>query len=370
MASSPTSPGQQIQVQLDVLGWNQYDLAEILGVPQSVVSALVNGKRPITLELDRALSAAFGNEPGYWLKMETEFALFTADRMSSDQSQEEISRRAQLYRRAPIREMQRRGWIRDVNGTDELESELNSFFAPSLSVSTRRSSSDSELTGAQAAWCQRARQLAAATQVAQFDCLECGKLEAELRRLAAYPSEARHLPKVFRNYGVRFVIVEPIAGAKIDGAAFWLDERSPVIAISARFDRIDAFWFTVMHEFSHIKNGDALSIDTEIVSENGGTVVAGGADEVRANREAAESLVPSAEIDSFIRRLGPLYSRERIIQFAHRVKMHPGVIVGQLQHRGEIGYSAHRELLSKIRSVVTETALTDGWGRTISLESL
>jgi HTH-type transcriptional regulator/antitoxin HigA len=48
------------------------------------------------------------------------------------------------------------------------------------------------------------------------------------------------------------------------------------------------------------------------------------------------------------------------------VKMHPGIIVGQLQHRGEIGYSAHRDLLAKVRAIVTETSLTDGWGRTIS----
>jgi HTH-type transcriptional regulator/antitoxin HigA len=193
-------------------------------------------------------------------------------------------------------------------------------------------------------------------------------LEKDLRVLAAYPSEVRHLPKVFGKYGIRFVIVEPLTGAKIDGAAFWLSEKAPVIAVSARFDRIDAFWFTVMHEFSHIRHGDALSVDDELIGETGCMeVITKDEFETRADSEAAASLIAKDELDSFVRRLGPLYSKERIIQFAHRIKIHPGIIVGQLQHRGEVGYFAHRELLAKVRSIITETALTDGWGKTISL---
>jgi HTH-type transcriptional regulator/antitoxin HigA len=49
--------------------------------------------------------------------------------------------------------------------------------------------------------------------------------------------------------------------------------------------------------------------------------------------------------------------------------MHPGVIVGQLQIRGEIGWGSQRELLAKIRDVVTETAITDGWGQTIGSDA-
>jgi len=88
--------------------------------------------------------------------------------------------------------------------------------------------------------------------------------------------------------------------------------------------------------------------------------------ERRADEEAAATLVPPQELRSFMRRVGPLYAKDRIIQFAHRIKMHPGVIVGQLQHRGEIGYAANREMLAKVREIVTQTALTDGYGRTIA----
>jgi HTH-type transcriptional regulator/antitoxin HigA len=58
------------------------------------------------------------------------------------------------------------------------------------------------------------------------------------------------------------------------------------------------------------------------------------------------------------------------VQFAHRIKIHPAIIVGQLQHRGEIGYHANREMLLKIRESIIQAALTDGWGYLLDLRSL
>jgi HTH-type transcriptional regulator / antitoxin HigA len=358
-------PGKQIQARLELLGWNQTDLAEVLEVPNSVVSALISGRRSISIELDRTLSAAFGDQIGYWLKLETEFSLFAAESEGTTNT-DDVARRAEIYKRGPIREMQRRGWIKQGGTIESLEAEIKAFFGPPLTVSTRRSAKDVDLTPAQDAWCHRAHQMATALQVGPFKEGALDSAEAELRKLAAYVSEAKRVSKVLGSYGIRFVIVEPVAGAKIDGAAFWLNDKAPVIALSARFDRIDAFWFTLMHEFSHIKNGDSLSVDSEIVNETGALSHTEDSHEARANTEAAGSLIPFEEIDSFVRRMGPLYSKDRIIQFAHRVKIHPGIIVGQLQHRGELAYSMHRDLLVKCRSNVIDTALTDGWGKTIT----
>jgi HTH-type transcriptional regulator/antitoxin HigA len=126
----------------------------------------------------------------------------------------------------------------------------------------------------------------------------------------------------------------------------------------------------VIHEFIHIKNGDGASFDVNLLTEadKGLVAVVQPDDEAerRANHEAAELLVPQAELDEFILRVSPLYAATRIIQFAHRIRMHPGIIIGQLQHRGELRYSAHRDLLVKIRTMATDTALTDGWGHTMS----
>jgi HTH-type transcriptional regulator/antitoxin HigA len=85
-------------------------------------------------------------------------------------------------------------------------------------------------------------------------------------------------------------------------------------------------------------------------------------EEARANSAASEFLVPSAELESFIVRVRPLYSAQRIQLFARRIGVHPGLVVGQLQFRDEVPYTHFNKHLVKIREIVTQTALTDGWG--------
>jgi HTH-type transcriptional regulator/antitoxin HigA len=85
-------------------------------------------------------------------------------------------------------------------------------------------------------------------------------------------------------------------------------------------------------------------------------------EELRANRFACEFAIAKPELDKFIARVKPLYSKSRIEGFAKRINVHPGIVVGQLQFRKEIPYSHSREMLQKVRSIVIESALTDGYG--------
>jgi HTH-type transcriptional regulator/antitoxin HigA len=175
------------------------------------------------------------------------------------------------------------------------------------------------------------------------------------------PEELRQVPTILAEAGVRFVIVEFLPGAKIDGAAFWLND-TPVIALSIRFDRVNNFWFVLRHEIEHILNrDDEVTIDVELTErlQRKGELPP---KEIRANTAAAEFLIRKSELDSFIIRVRPLYSEQRILLFAKRIGVHPGIVVGQLQHRDEIPYTHFHKHLVKIREIVTQTALTDGWG--------
>lgn len=69
----------------------------------------------------------------------------------------------------------------------------------------------------------------------------------------------RQVPGVLANAGVRFLIVEILPTTRIDGVCLWLDASSPVVALSLRYDRIDAFWHTLLHECAHVKYKDGLT---------------------------------------------------------------------------------------------------------------
>jgi len=349
---------------LDARGWSVTEVAEITGFARSHLSGVLSGKTGISADLAIALSAAFGNEAAEWLRVNAEHQLSLVEVDAPS-----IERRAKLFTQAPIREMQKRGWLRESASVADLEAEVDRFFdggtGAVFAVATLRRDSQNQLSPAERAWCFRARKLAADLPfVAAFEKSRLGSATKKLRQLAAYEKETERISEMLAYYGIRFVVVEPLPGAKIDGAAFWID-GSPVIAVSLRWDRIDAFWFTVMHEFMHIANGDAYSVDVNLVDEGEhGLSVALSTDEVesRASSQAAELLVPQRQLESFISRTSPRYAATRIIQFAHAVKMHPGIIVGQLQHRGELSYSAHRSFLARVRKAVAATSVTDGWG--------
>ncbi|MGL4610340.1 MAG: HigA family addiction module antitoxin [Trueperaceae bacterium] len=362
------NPGDLIKSLLIEKGFTQADLAMITGFSRQSINNIISGRSNITPETAVALATAFGNEAAEWLRLDNEYRLASLKDDNSD-----IEKRSSIMQLAPIRDMQKRGWISQTEDFQELENELKEFFeADNLQgdlhfqaaylKSAKLPSDDKAIR----AWCFRARQIAKAIPVNKYDEKDLSKLETELRKVAAYAKETHRVAHIFAKYGIRFVIIEHLPQTKIDGAAFWLDENSPVIAISIRHDRIDNFWFTVMHEFDHIKNRDALSIDDGLKESLESHTDNDLSDkEKRANKNASASLIDPKELESFIGRVSPLYSEQRIIQFAHRIKIHPGIIVGQLQNREEISFSTHRKLLAKVRDTAIETALTDGWGKTL-----
>jgi HTH-type transcriptional regulator / antitoxin HigA len=353
------SPGHYILEELKRRGWTQEDLSRILNRSVTRVNELVRGKQAISPEIALDLQTALGDTAEEWLRREAVYRLSLTTANTS-----EVGRRAKLFELAPIKEIQKRGWIRQTDDVGELEEELKRFFdddlqnEPKIVADFRKSSSYDELTPAQRAWCARAMQLARSLPVSEFRESKIPELKDKLRKLAAFPQEAKKVAAVLASYGIRFLVIEPLQGSKIDGAAMWLDQRSPIIALSLRYDRIDNFWHNIGHELSHIDHKDAISIDVDLTDERDTEATELPPVEQRANAEASVMLFPSDALHSFILRVAPIYSKERINQFANRVKIHPGIIVGQLQRRKEIGYSANREMLVKIRGFVISTAVT------------
>lgn len=367
-------PGEFIRDELEARGWEQRDLAEIMGRPERVVSELISGKRTLTAETAQQLGEAFGTSAQVWLNLEAAYQLHRLGKPD-----EAVSRRARLYTAAPIKEMVRRGWIVESDNVEVMESRVMRFFGVDsldvrpdfFSAAARKSTLYvDEFTPAQQAWLFRARQLAQTLKPSRFDARAFPARVLGLRSLLADPDDVRQVPTALATLGVRCVVVEHLPETRIDGACFWLDSRSPVVALSVRFDRIDSFWFTLMHELGHVAAGDGrdkvlrpdidLVVDSEALSED----EALPAEERAANQFASSFLVPPDEFKDFIRRVKPLFSRQRIEEFAALHGVHPGLVVGQLQHLRLIPFRNLRALLVRVRTTLLETVLYDGWGMT------
>lgn len=362
-------PGEFIKDEMEARCWTQTDLAEILGRPLRVVNEIIAGKRGISPETAQGLGDALGTSAQLWLNLDASYQLSRIQ--SSDSS---VAKRGAIYAKGPLKEMVRRQWIRASSDLDKQMEDVLDFFGlnsaddePRFPAHAARKSKPMEaLTPAQTAWLFRAKQLAERLWVdnsyskSRFD-----RAIDELRGLLLNPDDIRQVPRILKEAGVRFLVIEPLPRTNIDGACFWLDRKSPVVVVSLRFDRIDYFWYTLMHELAHVQNGDGIddvSLDTNLVGQKASVLVTRPDAERKADECAADMLVSQDSLNDFIVRTRPLYSRVRIREFASSMKVHPGIIVGQLQHRNEIRYAHNRETLVKVRDIITKSALTDGWG--------
>ena len=359
-------PGEFVREELDARGWLQRDLAYILGVPEQAVNMIVSGKRGVSPDMAKALGKAFDVSATYFANLQKAYEMSNA--RAPDPS---IERRAFLQGSFPIREMIKREWIADVE-VGLLEAQLMRFFCKNsldeLPLAHAAKKSDySETTPAQWAWLYRVRQIAAEMVIDNYNEAKLRDFVKSMPRYMADPEEIRHVARVLMECGVRYVVVETLPKANIDGVCFWLDDRSPVIGMTVRHDRIDNYWFVLRHEIEHVLNKDGLgeltaaTIDIELEGDRAGTSAELPPEEVRANRAAAECCVPSNELESFFVRKYPFISERDMIGFARRVQRHPGIVVGQLQRKMN-RYDWLTRHKVKIRHHLVGNSYVDGWG--------
>ena len=198
--------------------------------------------------------------------------------------------------------------------------------------------------------------------VAKYSSASVKSAIKSLSKLLVSPDAARKVPRILTNAGIRFVIVEALPSTKIDGVCLWLDDKSPVVGMSTRFDRIDNFWFVLRHELEHVVQNHGRSaaiLDTNMERNRADLDLS--EEERVADSAAAEFCVPQAALERFISRKSPYFAERDILGFAKTLDIHPGLVAGQLQRN--IGrYDLFRKHLVKVRSIVAQGSLVDGWG--------
>lgn len=365
------TPGQLIEALLAERQWTKRTLAIVLGVGDSAVNKIVADKQPVDAKFALLLEDVFDVKAERFLDLQGAFDLAKA-RFASRPDPGRATR-AHLFGSLPIADMIKRGWINasDQRNVDEVESALASFFGvssadqiPILPHAAKKTEVAGDPTPAQLAWLYRVREIAAETLVSRFsqDALEAAVVK--LRSLMGAAEEIRKVPRILAEAGIRFVIVESLPSAKIDGVCFWLSDNAPVIGMSLRHDRIDNFWFVLRHELEHVRQGHgkaAMIFDAELEGKRAGSGPNVSDDERVANEAAAAFCVPPHQLDAFIERKAPFFSERDMVGFARLMGVHTGIVAGQLQHRTG-RYDRFRDHLVKVRSMVTPGAMTDGWG--------
>jgi HTH-type transcriptional regulator/antitoxin HigA len=367
----PLTPGQLVNDLLEERGWSQRVLAVILGVEETIVNKIVSGKRPVDAPMAIVLGEAFGVEPERFLGLQQAYDLALARLVVRPDPGRQT--RVQIFNALPIAEMIKRGWlcVENIKDIPAVERALSSFFGVEsfdeievLPHAAKKTNVGSNVTPAQLAWLYRVKQLAMDKLTPRYSPAGVERAINEIQQLVWSASEARKVPRILAENGIRFVIVESLKSAKIDGVCFWLNDMAPVVGMSLRHDRIDNFYFVLRHELEHVRrrHGRAVvAMDAELDGERAGTGDGVPEEERVANEAASDFCVPRKKMDKFVSVKYPSYHERDIIGFANTLRIHPGIVAGQLQHRTG-RYDLFRNHLVKIRSIVTADAAHDGWG--------
>jgi len=170
----------------------------------------------------------------------------------------------------PLSEMRKRGYFEGFNGSlqelKEYSAETLSDFIgsvksgfnlqPALLRSSAHLRSNDKETDPYALWAWQVRVLKKAAEQnlpsnykANTVSLDWLQKLAKLSWLESGPS----LAVEFLNKSGVHVVIEPhLPKTYLDGAVCICSDGNPVIALSLRHDRVDSFWFSLLHELAHI----------------------------------------------------------------------------------------------------------------------
>lgn len=365
------TPGQFIEALVKKKGWTQRVLAVVLNMDETGINRIVSNKRPVDAKLALSLEELFDVPAEQFLELQKSYDLARA-RLEALPDPERTTR-AHLFGDLPVADMIKRGWInaKDVRDVIAVNAELVRFFQVNrledieiLPHAAKKTQVNTAATPIQLAWLYRVKKIASEMLVGRYSPSSVAAAIPKLKNLLSSAEEARKVPRILAEAGVRFLVVEALPSSKIDGVCFWLNDVSPVVALSMRFDRIDNFWFVLRHELEHVLQRHGLSammLDAELEGARAGVGIEVIEEERIANEAAAEFCVPKKMMDAFIARKAPMFREADILAFAKMINVHPGLIAGQLRHRTE-RYDRFTNHLAKVRSIVLPNAITDGWG--------
>ncbi len=368
------TPGQLIEHLLEEKGWSKRALAIILEMGETSVSKIISGQSKITAKIALALEEVFPVEASRFLELQHQYDLAKA-RIEQRPSANRANR-ATIYGDLPVAKMIERGWIHadGMQDTENVERSLCRFFKvnrledaeilPHAAKKTQTSIVDEN--PAQLAWLYRVRAIAEGMLVGRYSPDAVEAAIDKIKPLRGHPENMSRVPRILSEAGIRFVVVEGLQGGKIDGVCFWIDEKSPVIGMTLRFDRIDNFLFVLRHELEHVRNRDGMGGEAILDIDIGRGARVGlkpsvEQQEAIADAAAAHFCVPTDMMEAFIRRKAPFFSDRDLVGFAKVLNVHPGLIAGQLQrHTGD--YHKFRKHLASVREFILPSADVDGFG--------
>ena len=324
------SPVAALEFRMEQQGLAPRDLVPFIG-SRAKVSEVLSGKRSITMPMARALHEHLGIPAEVLLQKQG---------TTADQPVDELQ-----WHRFPLKEMAKRRWIPSVpdltaRAEDLIRDLIHRAGGWQVASAALYRKNDHLRTNAKTdlhalyAWCWQV--LATANANPPDATYIPGTVTLEFLRQVARLSWSEDGPRVAREFlgqhGIPLVIERHLPRTYLDGAALRLGDGRPVVALTLRYDRIDSFWFCLLHEVAHVGRHLGQDAGTAFVDDLSLRKPATEMEDTReaeADEWAAEALIPSAEWEASPVREHP--TPLRVMSLAHHLQVHPATVAGRIR---------------------------------------
>jgi len=349
-----THPGVLIKDELDATpDLNQRILAKELDVHPSFLNEIIKGKRPVTADIAILLEKILGISADYWMKFQSQYEI---DKARVKQKNIKKVRNIELWNiikeYVPVRYFKKHKYLNDDIESDiktikniyEVETidGLISSFSKDRFAYYRKSDKSKIDDKNMFAWSSLAQYEAKnqKTNTFNFDNLNqlCKNLNTIFYENSGTPERVQ---TVLNQFGIKMLLIDKLEKTPIDGFSFWSD-KNPAIALTLRYNRIDNFAFTIMHEIGHIdlhlRNDKDIKFMDLTRKQNLDTC------ETEADNYAQQKLIPKEIWQNILDNHLPL-SDDKIKMLGDKYMINPAILLGRVCY--EMDYYAMKTIIDK-----------------------
>lgn len=333
-------PGDTILDLLEERSWTQQQLADRLGYSLKHVNQLIKAKVPLTEDAAIRLQNVLGASVGFWLTREAQ----NRERVAVLDAAQRHVEMIPWLERFPVREMMEVGLLAkqriDAKSKPAIVGELLIFFGVAtpdqwqsqygcMEVAFRRSREDQADIAAISVWLRMGERSAEKLDGPAYDEARFKAALTEVRGLSCRPPQEfqPRMKQLLHDAGVAFVVVPALPKTHVSGVARWLNARRPLIQLSLYGKQNDRFWFSFFHEAAHIllHSQQKKSVFLDDPSKTSSS----SKEEQQANAWARDFLISPSHARAFA---GMPKTRTAVVSFAQSIGIHPGIVVGRMQH--------------------------------------
>ncbi|MFZ5572182.1 MAG: transcriptional regulator [Thermodesulfobacteriota bacterium] len=323
-------PVEAIKFRMEQLGLAPKDMVPYFGA-KSKVSEVLNGKRPLTLAMMRSLHQNLRLPAEVLLKV-------PGANLPEDMNGLE-------WNRFPVMEMAKRRWLpewKHVRG--KVEERLREFIAQAGGMdsladacfrTTKSARHNSKMDPyALMAWCLRVLALARQNPLPAVyvkSSIRQSTLQ-EIARLSYFENGPLLAKEYLEKQGIHLVVVPHLPKTYLDGAAMLGPDGNPIVGLTLRYDRIDSFWFCLLHELAHIAKH--LSLSKRFIIDDLDLRDQDNASEDQIEKEA-DAMAQEGLIPHKVWVKHPMngnVTAEMIHSIADSLKIHPAIVAGRVRH--------------------------------------